>query len=142
MKVLIINGPNMNMLGIREREIYGDGTYQDLLDHIEENASPSFELTFMQSNHEGDIVDAIQDAYFEHFDGIIINPAAYTHTSIAIADALRATRIPAIEVHISDIDKREAYRKTSYIEEVSIAKISGKGFDGYVEALEILSNLN
>lgn len=142
MKILIINGPNINMLGIREKEIYGDKTYEDLIRYIEGKAPSSFELEFMQSNHEGDIVDTIQRAYYEGFDGIVINPAAYTHTSIAIADALRAVEIPTVEVHISDVNKRESYRKTSYIEEISVAKISGKGFDGYVEAIDILSNLN
>lgn len=142
MKIIIINGPNINMLGTREKEIYGEQTYEDMIRYIEEKASTSIDLEFMQSNHEGDIVDTIQRAYYEGFDGIIINPAAYTHTSIAIADALRAVKIPTVEVHISDIDKRESYRKISYIEEISVAKISGKGFDGYVEAIDILSNLN
>lgn len=142
MKIIIINGPNINMLGTREKEIYGEETYEDMIRYIEEKAPTSIELEFMQSNHEGDIVDTIQRAYYEDFDGIIINPAAYTHTSIAIADALRAVKIPTVEVHISDVDKRESYRKISYIEEISVAKISGKGFDGYVEAIDILSNLN
>ncbi len=142
MKIIIINGPNINMLGTREKEIYGEQTYEDMIRYIEEKAPTSIELEFMQSNHEGDIVDTIQRAYYEDFDGIIINPAAYTHTSIAIADALRAVKIPTVEVHISDVDKRESYRKISYIEEISVAKISGKGFDGYVEAIDILSNLN
>ncbi len=142
MKIIIINGPNINMLGTREKEIYGEQTYEDMIRYIEEKAPTSIDLEFMQSNHEGDIVDTIQRAYYEDFDGIIINPAAYTHTSIAIADALRAVKIPTVEVHISDVDKRESYRKISYIEEISVAKISGKGFDGYVEAIDILSNLN
>ena len=142
MKIIIINGPNINMLGTREKEIYGEQTYEDMIRYIEEKAPTSIDLEFMQSNHEGDIVDKIQRAYYEDFDGIIINPAAYTHTSIAIADALRAVKIPTVEVHISDVDKRESYRKISYIEEISVAKISGKGFDGYVEAIDILSNLN
>lgn len=142
MKIIIINGPNINMLGTREKEIYGEQTYEDMIRYIEEKAPTSIDLEFMQSNHEGDIVDTIQRAYYEDFDGIIINPAAYTHTSIAIADALRAVKIPTVEVHISDVNKRESYRKISYIEEISVAKISGKGFDGYVEAIDILSNLN
>ena len=142
MKIIIINGPNINMLGTREKEIYGEQTYEDMIRYIEEKAPTSIDLEFMQSNHEGDIVDTIQRAYYEDFDGLIINPAAYTHTSIAIADALRAVKIPTVEVHISDVDKRESYRKISYIEEISVAKISGKGFDGYVEAIDILSNLN
>lgn len=142
MKIIIINGPNINMLGTREKEIYGEQTYEDMIRYIEEKAPTSIDLEFMQSNHEGDIVDTIQRAYYEDFDGIIINPAAYTHTSIAIADALRAVKIPTVEVHISDVDKRESYRKISYIEEISVAKISGKGFNGYVEAIDILSNLN
>lgn len=142
MKIIIINGPNINMLGTREKEIYGEETYEDMIRYIEKKAPTSIDLEFIQSNHEGDIVDTIQRAYYEGFDGIIINPAAYTHTSIAIADAIRAVKIPTVEVHISDIDKRESYRKISYIEEISVAKISGKGFDGYVEAIDILSNLN
>ena len=142
MKIIVINGPNINMLGIREKEIYGKETYEDMIRYIEKKVPSSVELEFMQSNHEGDIVDTIQRAYYEGFNGIVINPAAYTHTSIAIADALRAVEIPTVEVHISDVDKRESYRKTSYVEEVSVAKISGKGFDGYVEAIDILSKLD
>lgn len=142
MKIIVINGPNINMLGIREKEIYGEETYEDMIRYIEKKVPSSVELEFMQSNHEGDIVDTIQRAYYEGFNGIVINPAAYTHTSIAIADALRAVEIPTVEVHISDVDKRESYRKISYVEEVSVAKISGKGFDGYVEAIDILSKLD
>lgn len=142
MKIIVINGPNINMLGIREKEIYGEETYEDMIRYIEKKVPSSVELEFMQSNHEGDIVDTIQRAYYEGFNGIVINPAAYTHTSIAIADALRAVEIPTVEVHISDVDKRESYRKLSYVEEVSVAKISGKGFDGYVEAIDILSKLD
>lgn len=142
MKILIINGPNINMLGIREPDIYGSRSYEDLIEFIKKGAEPSDELIFVQSNHEGDIIDYIQRAYFENFDGIIINPAAYTHTSIAIADALKAIKVPAVEVHISDIKARESYRSKSIVEDATVATITGKGFDGYIEALNILHELD
>lgn len=138
MKILVINGPNINMLGIREPEIYGKATYQDLTETVERAASRlGVEAAFFQSNHEGAIVDAIQEAYGK-FDGIVINPAAYTHTSVAILDALKAVGIPAVEVHISDVAEREDFRQVSYVRRVAVATIMGKGFDGYVEAMEVL----
>ena len=137
-KVLVINGPNLNMLGIREPEIYGNKSYSDLLEYIEKAATElGITIETFQSNHEGAIVDKIQQA-LGNFDAIIINPAAYTHTSIAIPDALKAVGIPAIEVHLSDISKREDYRKISYTSEACIKTITGKGFEGYKEALNIL----
>lgn len=138
MKILVINGPNINMLGIREPEIYGKATYQDLTETVERAASRlGVEAAFFQSNHEGAIVDAIQEAYGK-FDGIVINPAAYTHTSVAILDALKAVGIPAVEVHISDVVEREDFRQVSYVRQAAVATIMGKGFDGYVEAMEVL----
>lgn len=138
MKILVINGPNINKLGIREPEIYGHRTYSDLVDLISDEAKRlGAEVEFMQSNHEGAIVDAIQAAYGK-VDGIIINPAAYTHTSIAIADAVKAVGIPTVEVHISDPDTREEFRRVSYVRPACIATIKGKGFEGYIEALQML----
>ena len=137
-KILIINGPNLNMLGIRQPEIYGNKSYDDLLTFIELSAKEAgIEVQFFQSNCEGAIVDKIQEAYGK-FDGIIINPAAYTHTSIAIPDAIKAVGIPAVEVHLSDISKREEYRRHSYTAEACITTIMGKGFEGYKEALDFL----
>ena len=137
-KILVINGPNINMLGIRQPEIYGTRSYTDLLVFIENAAEEAkAEIQFFQSNSEGAIVDRIQQAYGKT-DGIIINPAAYTHTSIAIPDALKTVGIPAVEVHLTDINSREEYRKTSYTSEACIATIKGKGFDGYKEAIELL----
>lgn len=136
MKILVINGPNINMLGIREKEIYGSKSYDDLIDFIKNVArEKGIETEFYQSNHEGNIVDRIQKAYFENFDGIIINPAAYTHTSIAILDALKAVCIKTVEVHLSDITSREDFRKSSLISKVCEKAIVGKGFEGYREAL-------
>ena len=139
MKVMVINGPNLNMLGIREPEFYGNRTYDDLVAVTREAAeSLGVETEFYQSNHEGDLVDKIQEAYFRHFDGIVINPGAYTHTSVAILDAVKAVKLPTVEVHISDVDNRDDFRKTSYIRQTCIATISGKGFDGYTEAIKML----
>lgn len=138
MKIMIINGPNMNLLGIREPGIYGKRTYSDLCAYICEKF-PSDTFTFRQSNHEGDLVDYIQEA-LQNYDGIVINPAAYTHTSIAIPDALKAIGVPAVEVHVSDIFSREDYRRISYTKDAVITTISGKGFDGYIEAVSILKN--
>ena len=136
MKLLVINGPNLNMLGIREPDVYGKQTYADLLAKIETYcAEKGVEVEFYQSNHEGDIVDKIQSAY-GCFDGIVLNPAAYTHTSIAIPDALKAVGIPTVEVHISDISAREAFRQISYVSPVAKKTIAGKGFDGYIEAVD------
>lgn len=138
MKILIINGPNINMLGIREPEIYGKDTYDDLIDFIRMGAEgDSNLLEFYQSNHEGDIVDRIQQSYGK-MEGIVINAAALTHTSVAILDALKAVNIPAVEVHISDIDHREDFRKISYIGMYCEKIIKGHGFQGYLEAIEYL----
>lgn len=140
MKILVINGPNINMLGIREPEIYGKATYQDLLDDIKDAASVlGADVAFFQSNHEGAIVDAIQGAYGV-YDGIVINPAAYTHTSVAILDAVKAVGIPTVEVHISDVSEREDFRQVSYIRLACVATVMGKGFAGYAEAMKILMN--
>ena len=134
-KILIINGPNINMLGIREPEIYGEKSYTDLLEFIEEAATEAnIKIETFQSNCEGAIIDKIQQAHGV-FDAIIINPAAYTHTSIAIPDALKAIGIPAIEVHLTDLKTREDYRKISYTSEACIKTITGKGFEGYKAAI-------
>lgn len=140
MKILIINGPNLNMLGIREPEHYGKETYIDLENKIKAYAKGKCELDFKQSNHEGALVDFIQSAYFEHFDGIVINPGAYTHTSIALLDAVKSVMIPTVEVHISDVSSREDFRQISYIREACIKTISGKGTDGYLLAIDELIN--
>lgn len=138
MKILVINGPNLNLLGIREPGIYGNSTLADLEAMLRSYAlSRGVEIEFFQSNHEGAIVDTIQEARLK-FDGIIINPAAYTHTSIAIPDAIKAVGLPAVEVHISDISTREEYRRHSYTSEACIATVAGKHFAGYIEALDIL----
>ncbi len=138
MKILVINGPNINMLGIREPDIYGNQNYQVLLALIEEWANElDCEVECFQSNHEGAIVDEIQQAY-GHFDGIVINPAAYTHTSIAILDALKSVGLPAVEVHISDVIKREAFRQISYAGIACEEHIIGKGFEGYKNAIQYL----
>ena len=139
MKILVINGPNLNMLGIREPDIYGRETYADLLDKIRRYAEKTgTEVTFFQSNHEGDLVDAIQAAYGKQ-DGIVINPGAYTHTSVAILDALKAVAIPAVEVHISAVDEREDFRKISYVRLACRKTIAGHGTDGYLEAMDELT---
>lgn len=138
MKILVINGPNINMLGIREPAIYGGNTYQDLLDMIKKYADEKrVDVELYQSNHEGDIVTKIQQAY-EKFDGIVINPAAYTHTSVAILDALKSVNIPSVEVHISDVSKREDFRQISYVRLFCEKTIAGHGFDGYIEAIAYL----
>ena len=139
MKILVINGPNLNLLGIREPDIYGREDYDALVDMIEEHAREiGVEVGIFQSNHEGDIVDCIQDALGE-FDAIVINPAAYTHTSVAIADALKAVALPAVEVHISDVSSREPFRQISYVRDVCISTVSGHGLAGYLEAMDILT---
>lgn len=139
MKILVINGPNLNMLGIREPGIYGKQTYADLVAMIDEYCkSQGIEAEFFQSNHEGAIVDKIQEAY-GNTDGIVINPAAYTHTSVAILDALKTVSIPAVEVHISDISSREEFRRHSFVSAVCIRTIKGLGFDGYIEAVKTLA---
>ena len=138
MKLLIINGPNLNMLGIREPGIYGNSTLADLKRLITDHcAGKNIELDFFQSNHEGSIVDRIQEAYGK-VQGIVINPAAYTHTSVAILDAIKAVGIPTVEVHLSDISTREEFRKHSYISPACIATIKGKHFQGYLEAIDLL----
>ena len=139
MKLLIINGPNINLLGVREKHIYGNESYEDLLRFIDEACQKAgVEHECFQSNHEGALVDAIQQAYFDHVDGIIINPAAYTHTSVALLDAVKAVGIPTVEVHVSDPDGREDFRHTSYIRAACIATIKGHGLPGYLEALQLL----
>ena len=141
MHILILNGPNLNFLGIREPEIYGRATYADLVRLIEDYAAQNgFSVECFQSNHEGDLVDKIQQAY-GHFDGIIFNPAAYTHTSVAIADAVKAVGLPTVEVHISDTTKREAFRQVSYVRAACLATVQGLGFDGYLKAADILREI-
>lgn len=138
MNILVINGPNLNMLGIREPDIYGKETYNSLVEKIEKYASEkNVTVKCYQSNHEGDLVDNIQFAYGV-FDGIVINPGAYTHTSIAILDALKAVDIPAVEVHISDVSSREDFRQISYVRNACFKTICGKGTDGYLEAIDAL----
>ena len=135
MKILVINGPNINMLGIREPGIYGKNTFADLLNILEETAqTEGLDIEQYQSNHEGDLVDRIQAAYGK-VDGIVINPAAYTHTSIAILDALKAVAIPAVEVHISNVDAREPFRHISYPGMACVHTIKGQGLDGYRQAI-------
>ena len=140
MKIYVLNGPNLNMLGIREPQIYGSKTYTDLVNMIAAHCEANgIEAEFYQSNHEGDLVDKIQQAY-GNADGIVINPGAYTHTSIALLDAVKSVGIPTVEVHISDPDLREEFRKVSYIRLACIATVKGKGFDGYIEAIDLLKN--
>ena len=141
MKILVINGPNLNMLGIREPGIYGKNTFADLLHLLEETAAElNIEVEQYQSNHEGDLVDKIQWAYGK-IDGIVINPAAYTHTSVAILDALKSVAIPAVEVHISDVDSRESFRQISYAGLACCKTITGHGLAGYREAIIYLDQL-
>lgn len=138
MRILIINGPNINMLGIREKNIYGSKNYKDLIKYIKDyTKEKDIEIEIYQSNSEGQIINKIQEAY-NLYDGIVINPAAYTHTSIAILDALKAVNIPTVEVHLTDVDKRENFRKISYVSYFAKKTIKGKGFDGYIEAIDFL----
>lgn len=138
MKILVINGPNINMLGIREPNIYGKNTYSDLCKLITDYANKkNIEVRLFQSNHEGAIVDEIQNAY-QKFDGIVINPAAYTHTSVAILDAVKSVGIPTVEVHISAVETREDFRQTSFVRLACIKTITGLGFDGYLNAIDTL----
>ena len=138
MKFLVINGPNLNMLGVREPDHYGRETYADLVAKIQRHcAARGVEVELFQSNHEGALVDAIQDAYGTA-DGIVINPAAYTHTSIALLDALKAVSIPTVEVHISQVEEREGFRQISYIRAACVKTITGHGTDGYLEAIDYL----
>ena len=140
MRVLVINGPNLNMLGVREKNIYGTRTYKDLITIIKEGASQrAIKVKFFQSNCEGEIVTAIQKA-LKKFDGLVINPGAYTHTSVAILDALKAVNIPTVEVHISNVDEREEFRKISFVKLFAFKTIAGKGFDGYLEALDAIKS--
>ena len=142
MKLLVINGPNLNMLGIREPAIYGSGTYAQLLDMIRAHAERrGAEVSFFQSNHEGALVDAIQQAYFDGVEGIILNPAAYTHTSVALMDALLAVSLPVIEVHLSDPSRREEFRHRSYVAMAAKGSVVGLGFTGYRRAMELLMAL-
>ena len=141
MKLLVLNGPNLNMLGIREPGIYGSETYRDLCRKIQQHAGEiGVETEIRQTNHEGALVDWIQDA-FGRFDGIVFNPAAYTHTSVALLDALKAVRIPTVEVHISDLSQREDFRQISYIRAACVKTISGHGTDGYLEAMDVLKEM-
>ena len=138
MKILVINGPNLNMLGIREPEHYGKETYEMLTDKIQNYCDKKgVNVSFFQSNHEGALVDEIQKAYFDKVDGIVINPGAYTHTSVAILDAVKSVMIPTVEVHISKVNKREEFRKISFIRQAAICCIEGKGTDGYLEAVDV-----
>ena len=140
MKLLVINGPNLNMLGIREKAIYGNADYAALIAFIEDVCrNQGIDLEIFQSNHEGEIVDEIQRAY-GRVDGIVINPAAYTHTSVAILDALKAVNIPTIEVHLSDISQREDFRQVSFVRQACIHSIMGQGFEGYRQAILYLQD--
>ena len=138
MKILVINGPNLNMLGIREPDHYGRETYADLVTKIENHcAEKGIEVEIYQSNHEGDLVDKIQEAY-GRIDGIVINPAAYTHTSVAILDAVKSVSIPTVEVHISKVEEREDFRQISFVRLACVKTITGHGTDGYLEAIDYL----
>ena len=139
MKLYILNGPNLNMLGIREPGHYGTTTYSELVNMIDEYCkAKGISPVFYQSNHEGDLVDKIQEAYFEGADGIVINPAAYTHTSVALLDAVKSTSLPCVEVHISKVEEREDFRQVSYIRAACFATITGHGVKGYLEAVDML----
>ena len=139
MKLYILNGPNLNMLGVREPEHYGSMTYKGLVEMIEAHcASKKIEAVCKQSNHEGDLVDWIQEAYFEGADGIVINPGAYTHTSIALLDAVKSVKLPTVEVHISKVEEREDFRQISYIRAACVKTITGHGTNGYPEAVDFL----
>jgi len=142
MKILVINGPNLNMLGIREPDHYGRETYSNLVEKIQKHCEKKeIEVEVFQSNHEGDLVDEIQKAY-GNVDGIVINPGAYTHTSIAILDAVKSVSIPTVEVHISKVEEREDFRQISYIRRACVKTITGHGTDGYLEAIDFLAGGN
>ena len=142
MKLYILNGPNLNFLGIREPSHYGKETYEDLIRRIEEKGRAlGVETVCRQSNHEGVLVDWIQEAYFERVDGIVINPGAYTHTSIALLDALKSVQIPTVEVHISKVEEREDFRQVSYLRAACVKTITGHGTDGYLEAMDFLARM-
>ena len=139
MKIYVINGPNLNMLGIREPGIYGSGSYADLMDMVKGRCNElGIDVVCYQSNHEGDLVDKIQEAYFEGAEGIVINPGAYTHTSIALLDAVKSVNLPTVEVHISRLSEREDFRQISYIRLACEKTISGMGLDSYIEAINYL----
>ena len=139
MKLLVINGPNLNLLGLREPDHYGRETYQQLLDKIRAYCgSRGHEVSFFQSNHEGALVDAIQQAYFDGVEGIVINPGAYTHTSVALLDAVKAVSIPTVEVHISKVEQREDFRQGSFIRLACVGTVTGLGTDGYLRAVDLL----
>lgn len=141
MKVLVINGPNLNLLGLREPDLYGRQTYAALLEKVSTHyTAHGIAVDFFQSNHEGALVDAVQEAYGV-YDGIVINPAAYTHTSIALLDAVKAVGLPTVEVHLTDIAKREEFRKVSYVGMACVRTIAGHGFDGYIEAIDELRHI-
>lgn len=140
-KFLVLNGANLNMLGIREPDIYGKNTYKDLIKMLKSYAKArKIKIVFCQSNHEGTLIDEIQRAYFRRFDGIVFNPGGYTHTSVSLADAIKAVQIPTAEVHISDVSAREDFRKISYIRPVCAVTIAGQGFAGYTKALDFLTD--
>lgn len=139
MKILVLNGPNLNMLGIREPEVYGSSTYEDLCEMIKSYCKENnIDVEIHQSNCEGKLVSMIQQAYFDKVDGIVFNPAAYTHTSIALLDALKSVNIPCVEVHITDVSKREDFRQVSYIRSACFKSIMGEGFNGYISAIKAL----
>ena len=140
MKIFVINGPNLNMLGIREPDYYGRETYSELVEKIQRHCrEKGIDVEIFQSNHEGDLVDKIQSAY-KNADGIVINPGAYTHTSIAILDAVKAVAIPTVEVHISKVEEREDFRQISYVRLACVKTITGHGTDGYIEAIDFLTD--
>lgn len=142
MKLYILNGPNLNMLGVREPEHYGSVTYKQLVADLEEYCNEKqIEAVCRQSNHEGTLVDWIQEAYFEGADGIVINPGAYTHTSVALLDAVKSTRLPTVEVHISKVEEREDFRQVSYIRAACVKTITGHGVQGYFEAVDHLLSM-
>ncbi|MCQ2561047.1 MAG: type II 3-dehydroquinate dehydratase [Clostridia bacterium] len=140
MKIKVLNGPNINMVGIREPGVYGSETYADLIRKVEEHAKElGIEVECLQSNHEGTLVDWIQES-MGNTDGFVFNPAAYTHTSVAILDAVKAVKIPCVEVHISKVEEREDFRQVSYIRQACVKTITGHGLDGYLEAMDYLVN--
>lgn len=140
MKIMVLNGPNINFLGIREKEVYGSQNYEEMCQYIKKNIKKEIELEIYQSNIEGELINLIQKAYFDKFDGIVINPGAYTHTSIALYDAIKSVSIPTIEVHISNLYKREDFRHKSFTAAACIGQICGLGSNGYILAIEFLYN--
>lgn len=140
MKIMVLNGPNINFLGIREKEVYGSQNYEEMCQYIKRNIKKEIELEIYQSNIEGELINLIQKAYFDKFDGIVINPGAYTHTSIALYDAIKSVSIPTIEVHISNVYKREEFRHKSFTAAACIGQICGLGSNGYILAIEFLYN--